>query len=247
MNRREALTAQLIEAYGACPMKFRLYQLGSGDGAKARHVSASRALHAAVKHTLDECYRLGGPLEFPAERLRERFIDAFDGTACADSREEDESRDGGLKMLEAYHATQAETPPLSVDVDVPVRGEIGGWLFDAYANRREERPDDSVAYVIYTTARRPPTEGPLQDDLRTGILQLVAEDRDHRPVEVELHALRSGRIYDATKPPHVLEGIVDRVSAIARTIHEAPSIATVRGKHCRWCHARDVCPEWVSE
>jgi hypothetical protein len=228
-------------------MKYRLYRVGHSTTGEARHVDAARALHAAVKHALDECYRMGGPAEFPLDRLRERFIDAFDGTACADSREEDECRDAGTSIVERYHAARIEDLPLVAEVDVPIRGEIGGWLFDAHANRREERTDDSIAFIILTTARRPPTEGPSQDDLRTGILQLVAEDREHRPVEVELHALRSGRVYDATKPPRELEGIVDRVSALAQVINETPSDAAVRGKHCRWCHARGVCPEWTDQ
>ena len=233
----------MLEAFAQCPMKFGLYRVGHSAGTGARRVGAARALHTAAVRALDECYRLGGPSRVAVGQLTARFIDAFDGRACSDSREEEEYRTAGIQALLRYHADRAGDEAASVDVDVTLRAELGGGLFDSHANRREARPDGSVAFIIYTTARQPLTEGPLQDDLKTAVLQLVAERAEGRPVEVEVHALRKRQVLDATKPPDVLAAGHDRLVALADAALAAERHVAIRGKHCRWCHVRGVCPE----
>jgi len=236
------LTASLLDALTLCPMKYHLYRLGGAEAGLTRRVDAARALHAAVKHCLDECYRLGGPAQCALERLQEEFTTCFDGRACADSREEDDCRATGLRLLSEYHADHAGDGTEGVRVEVTLEGPIGEEVYRARADRREGRPDGSLAYLLYTTARHPPTPGPLQEDLRTGILQLLAEETEQRPVEVELHALRRRRIIDATKTPDALAALRDRLAQLARSARALTDPPPLKGRHCRWCHVRGVCP-----
>jgi len=244
MRADRPFTAKMLEAYGLCPMKCRLYPLGDPSRGVARRVDAARALHAAVKRALDDCYRVGGPPALPSERLLEVFRSCFDGKACADSREEDECREAGVVMLRNYHADHVDDDVASVEVDVALAGRIEDHPFQARAERREVRPDGRIVFVLYTTARRPPTEGVLEQDLRTGVLQLLGEQAEGRPVTIEVHALRTRRTLIATKPADPLEEVRRRLVALATAVTEAEAFPTVRGRHCRWCHARGVCPEW---
>jgi hypothetical protein len=198
-----------------------------------------------VKHCLDECYRAGGPTRYAVERLQEEFGASFQGTACADSREEDEQRATGLRLLAEYHADHLVDAAEELVVDVTLDGALGGHAWRVRADRREGRPDGSVAYILYSTARRPPTPGELAEDLRTGVLQLLAEAAEGRPVEVELHALRTRRILDATKRPDQLTAIERRASEMADAALALDDPPALRGRHCRWCHARPVCPQWA--
>ncbi|MGQ9730588.1 MAG: RecB family exonuclease [Candidatus Zipacnadales bacterium] len=244
MNSDPSFTAAMLEALDLCPMKYYLYAFGDAGGA-TRRVDAARALHAAVKHCLDECYRHGGPRHYSVERLQEEFQRSFEGTACVDSREEDEYRQVGLRILADYHADHCEDIFDGLLVDVALQGEIAGVRLRAWADRREGRSDGSIAYIQYTTGRRPPTTSSLQEDLRTGTLQLLAEQREGRPVEVEVHALRQRRILDATKPPDALASVETRIcelSSRARNMRNPPAL---KGRHCRWCHVRSVCPAWA--
>jgi RecB family exonuclease len=244
MRSDRPFTARMLEAYGLCPMKWRLYRLGDPSRGVARRVDAARALHAAVKRALDECYRVGGPALLPSERLLEAFLACFDGKACADSREEDEHRQAGLVMLRGYHEDHVADEVASVEVEVTLAGPIGEHPFEARADRREVRPDGRIVFVLYTTARRPATEGTLERDLQTGVLQLLGEQREGRPVTIEVHALRTRRALIATKPADPLEEVRRHLVALATAATEAEEFPTVRGRHCRWCHARGVCPEW---
>jgi hypothetical protein len=238
-------TPSLLEALRLCPMKFRLYRLGGEEAGITRRVDAARALHAAVKHCLDECYRMGGPTECPEHLLHQEFTSSFDGGACADSREEDECRSTGLRLLSEYHADHLGDRADGVRVDVTVEGRIAESQCRAHADRREGRPDGSIAYILYTTARKPPTPGSLADDLRTGMLQLLAEGAEGRPVEIELHALRKRRVIDATKTPDELAATEHRVAQLAALAQAPDDPLAVKGRHCRWCHVRAVCPQWV--
>ncbi|MBM3472628.1 MAG: PD-(D/E)XK nuclease family protein [Armatimonadetes bacterium] len=245
MNDNEPLTASLIEAFVLCPMKYRLYRLGGPQGGMTRRVDAARALHAAVKHCLDECYRAGGLREWPVERLHEEFARSFNGAACADSREEEECRATGLRLLAEYGADHVADEATDVRVDLTVEGRLGDPAWRANADRRETRADGSVAYVLYSTARQPPSPGSLSEDLRTGVLQLLAEQLEGRPVEVEIHALRKRRIIDATKRPDELTAIEERATQLAASARSLVDPPALKGRHCRWCHVRSVCPKWA--
>lgn len=244
MNLDPPLTAKALEAYRLCPMKYRLYRLGGSAGAAGRRVDAARALHAGIRQSLHQCYRAGGPQHVPVERLVAAFMDCFDGSASADSREEEEYRSTGVRLLTEYHADHRADPPAEVDVDVHLRAAIGGFPFEARADRRQRSESSPPTFVLYTTARRPPSEAALGNDLQTAILQLVAQDAEGRQVAVELHALRKRRTLNATKPSEVLDDLHNSVTALAAAIAGAAEYPTVRARHCRWCHARGVCPEW---
>jgi hypothetical protein len=241
------LTAKALEAYRLCPMKYRLYRLGGPAGAAARRVDAARALHAGIRQSLHQCYRAGGPQHVSTEQLVAAFMECFDGGASADSREEEEYRSTGLRLLTEYHADHCADPPADVDVDVHLRAAIGRFCFEARADRREMSERVPPTFVVYTPARRPPSEAALNGDLQTAVLQLVAQEAEGRSVAVELHALRKRRTLDATKPSDVLDDLRKRVTALAAAIAEAAEYPTVRARHCRWCHARAVCPEWGRE
>ena len=245
MSRTDPLTASLIEAFILCPMKYRLYRLGGAEGGMTRRVDAARALHAAVKHCLDECYRGGGPREWPVERLQAEFTRSLNGAACADSREEDECRETGLRLLAEYHADHLEDEVSAVRADVALQGRLGDREWRASADRREARSDGSVAYILYSTARQPPSRSSMGADLRTGILQLLAEQAEGRPVEVEIHALRKRRVIDATKRPDELAATEQRTTQLAASARSMTDPPALKGRHCRWCHVRSVCPKWA--
>ncbi len=245
MTTNLPFTAKALDAYGLCPMKYRLYRLGDPSRGLTRRVDAARALHAAVRRCLDDCYRAGGPRAVPVERLAEAFLACFDGQACADSREEDECRAAGLDMLRYYHADHLDDEITDVRVEIVLAGAIGDHPFEARADRREVRAEGRIVFVLHTSARRPPTEGPLEQDLPTGVLQLLGEQTEGRPVTVEVHALRARRVLIATKTADLLAEARRRIIALAAAVRQAESFPAARGRHCRWCHARSVCPEWA--
>jgi RecB family exonuclease len=226
-------------------MKYRLSRLSGPARSATRRMDAARALHAAIRQSLNQCYRMGGPRRVPVDKLIDVFMGCFDGSASADSREEEEHRTTGIRLLTEYHADHRSESPSEVAVDLRLRAEIGEYRFEARADRREVADDGHATLVIYTTARRPPSENALQSDLQTGILQMLGQQAEHAPIAVQVHALRKRGVLQATKPPDVLDDLRDRVRRLAAAISDATDYPTVRGRHCRWCHARAVCTEWT--
>ena len=246
MKTDATLTYKALEAYALCPMRYELYRLGGPARPSVRRVDAARTLHAAVRRSLDECYRLGGPRHFPADRLLALFTKCFDGSAATDSREEEEYCRIGAQLLANYHADHLADDPHKVKVDARLKDEVDRFCFEARADRCEEAHDGRLTFVLYTTARRPPSENALQDDLQTAILQLLAQQTEGREAAVEVHALRKRKVLDATKPPEALARVRERAVGLAAAIAQATDYPAVRGRHCRWCHARGVCPKWAT-
>lgn len=245
MKIEAALTAKALESYSLCPMRYRLYRLGGPGHGRAHRLDAPRTLHAAMRRSLGECYRMGGPRHFPVDRLLETFTGCFDGSASADSREEEEYRATGRRLLAEYHADHVGDDPSRVEVDVRLEHQVEGYPFEARADRRERPEDGRVTLVLYTTARRPPGPGALREDLQTGLLQLLAGQAGKQEVSVEVHALRQRKTLEATKPPEVMEHLARRIVALAGAMTTATDYPAIRAPHCRWCHSRGVCPEWT--
>lgn len=245
MNDQLVFTAGLLEAFALCPMKFALYRLSDAWAGVPRRTGAAWALHAAVKRCLNECYLMGGPRAVSATWLADRFAAVFDARACADSREEEEQIATGRRLVAQYHADHLHDQADEVRVDLTLEGCIASARWRAYADRRESRPDGSVAYVLYSVSRRPPGESALAEDLRTGVLQILAEQSEGRPVEVEVHALRARRVIDATKRPAELAAIEQQVARQVDRAQRLSNPPALRGAHCRWCHVRSLCPKFI--
>src|SRR5690554_3302737 len=96
-------SARNLADYHQCPQKFLLSWFVPREETR-RFLGGPATLHRALRQALVDCHRLGGPAEVPPERVEAVFDDAWDGSACADSLEEERLHAQGVRMLREYCA-----------------------------------------------------------------------------------------------------------------------------------------------
>jgi len=234
-----------------CPHKYYLSALGRAREV-AHPVGAPRALHGALVRALQETLVVQAKGPAGVERLLETFEAAFDGTACADTWEEERYRRDGRLILEQYYAGGQLERLGRVEVAVVVSGDLDGQPVYARADVVADVGDAGTVLVTYHSARRTPSPSELQEDLRTGLLQVLAARHwapgggspRPGPFSCEVHALRSGQVLTATKSEEQLEAVRARALDRIERIRYDSVFPTARGSHCRWCRSKPICPAW---
>lgn len=232
------LTARNLEDFALCPRKY-LLSFFEPAAQTVRFVGGPAALHRAVRAALVEMYAAGGPQRYPLERLLERFEGAWDGRACADSREEEDLHRDGLSMLQRHHA-QPLAAAGAPQADLRLEGRIGGEPCVAVADVAWSSPP---RVVRFTTARRPPTEKELRESLSWTLLYLLAVQHwEAEGLVAVMVDLRRGREVEYALSDGEQEAAARRIAELAGRLRRERDHPPRPGKHCRWCRSRAQCP-----
>ncbi|MGD9495271.1 MAG: PD-(D/E)XK nuclease family protein [Armatimonadota bacterium] len=235
------LTARNLADFTLCPHKFLLSWFVSREETR-RFLGGPATLHQAVRQALVDCYRLGGPREMPLERLVASFEESWDGSACADSLEEEQLHAQGTKMLRDYHAAQRERAAAVVDADVRMEIALGDHSFVAVADAVLREDDGGINALRWLTTRRPPSLGELAQSPAWALLYACV--REHFPgedVSVTMYSLRRGSGHRVRFAADELQPLLRRLTRVADRIRVATDFPPVTGEHCRWCRARGRC------
>jgi hypothetical protein len=235
-------TAGNLTDYGVCPRKFLLSHFAAPD--QQRALGRTRALHSALRAALVAADKMGGPAKVSLEWLRNEFLRCFDGSACSDSLEEEQTRRLGLRMLAQFHASQRETTCELIGADVRFQHAIEDIEFVAVADRVERHPEMGLIVARYDSRREPLGPQRLMRDRAMGLLVLVAEaHHKERPV-ARVYALHKGKTYDAVLDDAVIARVRQHVLVVARTIRADTHFQAIPGANCGWCRVRNNCSAW---
>ncbi len=241
------LTARNLEDFRECPRKY-LLSFFSTRARTGQFIGGSAALHRAVRAAMIAAYAAGGPERHPLTDLLATFEQAWEGGACADSREELDLHRDGVAMLRRLH----ECPPAlagtasevsgsaGYQVDVHLQGHLAGHEFVATA---DVVVPPAAAVVRFTTARRPPSPGELPHDLSWGLM--VALGRQQLQVARVVGTmvdLRKGRAVHFELDAAAQAQLEATVGFLADRIRREREFTPVPGKLCRWCRSRPDCP-----
>jgi hypothetical protein len=236
------LTAVNLLDYALCPRKFLLSHFAPAR--QARALGATRALHSAVRGTLVACDQAGGPGAVSLEWLRQEFLRRFDGAACADSLEEEQTRRLGLRILADFQAQQRSAGVQVVGSDVRFAGRIEDLEFVGVADRVERGPQGELFVARYDVTRQPPGPQRLQRDFSMGLLVVLAEGQLGQRPWARLYALRKGKVYEVAFAEGQLERVRQRALSLARAIGADRQFVARPGDYCGWCRVRSACGVW---
>ncbi len=235
-------TARNLADYHQCPQKFLLSQFISREETR-RFLGGPATLHQALRAALVHCYRLGGPAEAAPEAMVEAFEDEWDGSACADSLEEERLHSRGMKLLREYYETHRGPFPQALEVDFRMEIELGDHDFVAVADAVMREEDGGVNALRWLSTRQPPSVEEIRNSPGWGLL--FAGTREHfegEDVSVTMYSLRRGSGQRVRFAPDELEGLVRRLPRTADRIRVATEFPPSPGPYCRWCRARSRCP-----
>ncbi len=235
-------TARNIADWRQCPRKFLLSWFVPREETR-RFLGGPATLHQALRDALVDCYRQGGPREVPLDRVEAIFEDGWDGSACADSLEEERLHAQGLKMLRDYHASHQRPWPRAIEVDLRMEVTLGDHRFVAVADAVMREEDGGVNAMRWLSSRRPPSVNEIFESPSWALLFACA--REHFPdedVSVTMYSLRRGSGHRVRFREDEFEPLVSWLTRAADRIRVATEFPPETGTHCRWCRARSRCP-----
>ena len=235
-------TARNLADYSECPQKFLLSWFVPREETR-RFLGGPATLHQAVRQALVGCYRTGGPAGVPLQRVADLFEDAWDGSACADSLEEEQLHGRGVEMLESYHAKHQRDQPEMMQADLRMEVELGGHTLVAVADVILREADGGINALRWLSTRRPPSAEEMMVSLSWGLLFIATQHKfADQDVSVTMYSLRRDSGHRVRFEEDEAARIERRATRIADRIRVATEFPTVTGKHCRWCRSRGRCP-----
>ncbi len=234
------LSARNLQDYAQCPRKYLLSALATRAQTR-RHIGGPAALHRAVRTALVEMYSAGEPAAYSLDALLAAYEEAWDGSACKDSREEDDLHRDGVRILTAQHS---EPLPLTgpVTTDVRLEYEIDGNAVVAVADVIADEPPRAYRFV---TSRRPPSQEAMAKDLSWALLALLAGRHTENPdAECILVDLRKSCTVPFSLDADQRARHEARIVSLAGRIRRDRKFEAIKGRECRWCRSRRECPAW---
>lgn len=235
-------TARNIADYVECPQKFLLSWFVPREETR-RFLGGPATLHQALRQALIDCYRMGGPAAVSTDRVLAVFEEAFDGSACADSLEEERLHRQGVSMLRDYLERHDQESREVLDVDLRMEISLGDHRFVAVADLVIRENDGGINALRWMSARRPPSPGEIAESPGWGLLYACAEQHfAGEDVSVTMYSLRQRKGCRVRFRSDVLGGLLLRLTRVADRIRVATDFPPQPGQHCRWCRARSRCP-----
>ncbi|NLO06319.1 MAG: PD-(D/E)XK nuclease family protein [candidate division WS1 bacterium] len=234
-------TARNIADFHECPQKFLLSWFVPREETR-RFLGGPATLHQALRAALVDCHRLGGPSAAPLVRVQAVFEDAWDGSACADSLEEEQLHTQGLRMLRDYHEAHM-SGPATVDVDVRMEIPLGDHRFVAVADAVMRLDDGGLSATRWMSTRNPPSAQQLGESPAWALLYACMQDRyPGEDLSVTMWSLRRSSGHRISFFEDDLQPLLRRLTRVADRIRVATVFPAETGMHCRWCRARSRCP-----
>ncbi len=235
-------TVRNLADYRQCPQKFLLSQFVSREETR-RFLGGPATLHQALRRALVQCYRRGGPMETPFDTMLGAFEEEWDGSACADSLEEERLHAQGVKLLREYHEAHREPFPQAIEVDLRMEIELEDHTFVAVADALMREEGGDINALRWLSTRKPPSVREIFESPGWGLLFKCAQERfEGEDVSVTMYSLRRGSGHRVRFISDDLEPLMRRLTRQADRIRVATEFPPVTGMHCRWCRARSRCP-----
>jgi len=235
-------TAGNLLDYGLCPRKFLLSQFAARE--QMRALGRFRALHSELRATLVAADKMGGPAALSLEWLRDEFLRNFDGAACADTLEEEQTLRQGLRMLAEFQASQQDSSCELIAADFRFEENVEDLRFAAVADRVECSPQTGLIVARFDSRREPLGPTRLVRDLSMGLLVLLAEAYYGKRPTARIYSLHKNAIYDARLEDADLARVRSRALTVARSVRADAEFNPAPGDHCRWCRVRSDCSAW---
>jgi len=236
-TRDMALSANAVQSYSTCPMKFKLERDWRIPGEAAANLQYGFAVHTVLKNYYD-------PAPHAPELSVEELIAAFKREFAKGVIDDPVQK----KMYEDYGAAQLRAlvescPRGSVNVlaaEHKFSFKIGEQEIRGRIDRMDQLEDQTVRVIDYKTGI--PKDRKFADEsLQLSIYAMAARQMGYVPRDLVLVNVQDNSQALTCRTPKQLESarlkIEDAAQGIARGEFDAKP-----GQHCRWCDYQQLCP-----
>ncbi len=232
-----ALSANAVQSYSTCPMKFKLERDWKIPGEAAAAMQYGFAIHTVLKNYYD-------PAPHAGEQTVEDVVEAFKKEFAKGYIDDPVQR----KIYEERGADQLRTllaasPRNSVDVmatEHKFRFKLGEREIVGRIDRIDRLDGDAVRVVDYKTGA--PKDRKFADEsLQLSIYAMAVAQMGLSPHELVLVNVQDNSSAVSGRTPKQLEGAREEIEEAAQGMAHG-EFDPRPGQHCRWCDYRRLCP-----
>ncbi len=231
------LSANAVESYSACPLKFKLERDWNIPGDAAAAMQYGSAIHTVLRQYYD-------PAPHAPALTLEETIEAFQREFAKAVIDDPVQR----KLYEKQGAQQLRTllesqPRGSVDVvgaEISFEFNLGAQKIKGRIDRLDRIAGNAVRVIDYKTGS-PKTPRYTEESLQLSIYAMGARVMGYVPQELVFLNLKGNEQVVTTRSAAQLDKTRQRIEDAARGI-AAGEFAPRTGQHCQWCDFRRLCP-----
>ena len=232
-----ALSANAVESYSTCPLKFKLERDWMVPGGAAAALQYGSALHTVLKHYYDPSCAVA--LE-SVEDVIAAFINEFNKAVVDDPVQRKLYEDQGAAQLRALLASQPRQSMEVIATEAAFQFAMGGLQVRGRIDRIDRLAGNCVRVVDYKTGATK-TQKFADESLQLSIYAMGAAQMGYVPQELAFLNLNGPEQVVTARSGAQLERARRRIEEAAEGI-AAHQFQAKPGPHCRWCDYERLCP-----
>ncbi len=232
-----ALSANAVQSYSTCPMKFKLERDWKIPGEAAAAMQYGFAIHTVLKNYYDPSPREIEPaVEDVIAAFKKEFAKGYIDDPVQKKIYEERGEEQLRTLLEASPRGSAEV----MATEHKFSFKLGDREIIGRIDRIDRLQDNSVRVIDYKTGA-PKDRKFAEESLQLSIYAMAVAQMGLAPQELVLVNVQDNSQAVASRTAKQLESAQARIEEAAAGI-AAGEFGPTPGSHCRWCDFRRLCP-----
>jgi DNA helicase II / ATP-dependent DNA helicase PcrA len=231
-----ALSANAVDSYSTCPMKFKLERDWKIPGEAAAAMQYGYAVHTVLKGYYDPAAAPAWSVEDALQAFQREFAKGYIDDPVQRKMYQERGLEQLRAMLEASPRGSAEV----IATERAFSFQLGQREIRGRIDRIDRLEDGTVRVIDYKTGT--PKDRKFADEsLQLSIYAMAVSRMDLTPKELVLVNVQDSSQAVSLRTPKQLEGAREEIEEAAEGI-AAGRFGPKPGQHCRWCDYRRLCP-----
>jgi DNA helicase-2/ATP-dependent DNA helicase PcrA len=231
------LSANAVESYSTCPMKFKLQQDWQVPGEIAAALQFGNAIHTVLRSYYSP---KGGSEPMSADDVIAAFKAKFDAAAVEDPTQRKLYLERGIQELRALLDAQPCGSVEVISAEESFKFPLNGREVRGRIDRLDRIEGNRVRVVDYKTGA-PKTQEYADGSLQLSIYSMAAAKMGFEPAELVFINLQDNDSVVTRRTPVQLERAERKIQDAADGM-AAGRFDPKPGPHCRWCNYARLCP-----
>ena len=231
-----ALSANAVQSYATCPMKFKLERDWKIPGEAAASMQYGFAIHTVLKNYYDPAVQKELSLEEAIEAFKVEFGKGYIDDPVQRKMYEERGVDQLRTLLLASPRGSANV----IAAEHKFSFKLGGREIKGRIDRIDLLEEGVVRVIDYKTGV--PKDRKFADEsLQLSIYAMAVAQMDMSPRELVLVNVQDNSLAVSSRTPKQLDSAREKIEEAAEGIRRG-EFDPKPGSHCRWCDYQNLCP-----
>jgi superfamily I DNA/RNA helicase/RecB family exonuclease len=232
-----ALSANAVQNYSTCPLKFKLLRDWKIPGDAAAAMQYGNAVHTVLKHYYDPAPHSSA---MTVDELVAAFKVEFAKALIEDQMQKQMYEDQGDVQLRALASIAPRGSSEVLDTERKINFKLGKLELVGRIDRIDRVDGNAVKVIDYKTGT--PKDARFADDsLQLSIYAMGVRQMGLEPRELVLLNLADSAEVKTSRTSKQLETAQQKIEEVAEGI-AAGDFEPAPGSHCVWCEFKKLCP-----